>query len=151
MILGHNSLVNVQEQYQLVHPCQEDTIREAGLDLRIARHPEDTTVFYQEYEDVIVLYPRKFALALTQEVVHLPKELIGFCNLRSSLARRGILIPPTIVDPGFSGKLVIELVNMSESVVTISIGTRFLHLIIAECVAAVAYAGQYQGQFTESK
>ena len=114
MILGHNRL----QELNLVSPLLEDTIREAGLDLRIDHMlGEISSVPAGSEDETIIVYPKSFLLTLTKEIIRLPRNLIGFCNLRSSLARQGILIPPTIVDPGFEGKLVIELVNMGSATI----------------------------------
>jgi len=76
----------------------------------------------------------------------MPPDLIGFCNLRSTWARQGLFIPPTVVDPGFEGQLVIEIVNLSGTGIMLWERERFLHLILADCSGALPYTGQYQGQ-----
>jgi dCTP deaminase len=112
-----------------------ETIREAGLDLRL--------------EEPLYLRAKEFKLGLTMEVIKLSNTQIGFCNLRSTWARRGLIIPPTIVDPGFGGKLVIEVFNAGDGPIVIPANERFLHLVIALCTGAKSYNGQYQGQFLE--
>jgi len=133
MILGHCSLKKyIADGKLILKPVSEDSIREAGIDLRLYSHLE--------------LEPHTFKLAWTKEWIELPVELIGFCNLRSTFARMGISIPPTIVDPGFKGQLVIEVINMGDKPVELKEGDRFLHLILAKCEDASLYSGRYQGQ-----
>ncbi|KKM81402.1 hypothetical protein LCGC14_1330160 [marine sediment metagenome] len=135
MILGHHALRN--ENIIGHYGKNPDAFREAGLDLRL--------------QESIALMPGKFTLGLTAEIVRMPNDLMGFCNLRSSWARRGIIIPPTIVDPGFRGRLVIEMVNFSEEMIVLQEGERFLHLIIAKVTGAIPYCGQYQNQYMGEK
>jgi dCTP deaminase len=61
-----------------------------------------------------ILHPGDFALAPVFERVHMPDDLVGRLDGRSSLARLGIVVHATAgtVDPGFSGRLVCELSNL---------------------------------------
>ena len=83
----------------------------------------------------------------TLEYLELPNDAIAFVNLRSTYARLGLTIPPTIVDAGFRGQLTIEVVG-SEFPIKLKSGERFLHLIFAKTLTPVEkpYRGKYQGQ-----
>lgn len=65
------------------------------------------------YGSKFVLHPNDYALAPLFEFVKLPKNVLGRLDGRSSLGRLGIVVHSTAgsVDPGFSGHLVIELMN----------------------------------------
>lgn len=79
---------------------------------------EDATLpTYQQivvsYSDDFVLHPGEFVLGQTFESVHLPKNIFGHLDGRSSLGRQGIIVHATAcgVDPGFAGVLCLELSN----------------------------------------
>ncbi len=133
MILGHHEIKRlINERKMIIDPIDDETIREAGIDLRM-------------YEDVII--PSNSPLnAWTLEWIKLPNDVIGFCNLRSTFARMGLVIPPTIIDPSFEGHLVIEIFNGNDKPFVIRKGTRFLHVILAEVKGAIPYEGVYKGQ-----
>ncbi|MBS7640422.1 MAG: dCTP deaminase [Candidatus Bathyarchaeia archaeon] len=136
MIIGHNLIKKyIQSRKLVIEPFSDEIVREAGLDLRIA---EDTTMEGGEVK-----------LIWTLEYIRMPVDLIGFCNLRSTWARAGLIISPTIVDPGFEGQLVIEVYNPTRHPIKIAGGERFLHLILAKCEGAIPYRGRYQGQKLE--
>jgi len=61
-----------------------------------------------------VLQPREFVLATTHEWVKLPDNIAGRLEGRSSIGRLGVIIHSTaaLIDPGFSGKIVLELGNI---------------------------------------
>lgn len=65
------------------------------------------------YGRSFVLHPNDYALAPLFEFVKFPKNILGRLDGRSSLGRLGIVVHSTAgsVDPGFSGHLVIELMN----------------------------------------
>lgn len=132
MILGYYEVRKRLQNDLVIRPLNGDQIRENGVDLSMSNS--------------FTLMPKTFALAKTKEWIEFPVDLVGLCNLRSTYARRGLFIPPTVVDAGFKGKLVIEIVNFSENPYEFKEGERFLHLIIVECRGAKPYAGRYQYQ-----
>ncbi len=147
-----------------VEPLDNKIIRENGLDLRIGSEyceiMEDDEVFYireganvnklfkcGEAKDYVVLKPNRRYLLHTLEYLKLPPELMGFVELRSTFARLGIMMPPTIIDGGFEGQITIEVLSTSFPI-AIPIGTRFLHVVFAKLTTPVSrpYSGKYQGQ-----
>ena len=100
-------------------------------------------------KDGYVLHRGECVLAHTAEYVELPNYIVGLVNLKSSLARIGILIPPTVVDAGFKGQIVLELCSMHHSI-RLRPGMPFAHLVFDETKSLVAEdygkKGRYQGQ-----
>ncbi len=137
-------------------------MRENGLDLRIGGEYaiyayEGTVVKPCELEsarhlfrivkaDEVVIPPRNFVLLTAEEYVKMPGGVVRLANLRSTLARYSLVIPPTVVDAGFEGNITIEVVNMSPITIVLRRGMRFLHLILVKAEGRAAYAGMYQGQ-----
>ena len=162
MILGDRDLkYYLEKEWIVIEPLREDTVRENGVDLRVGNEiarfkktdkpfdPEDPDngYFIKETGDEFVINPGEHILMVTEEYIKLPNDVIAFVNLRSSFARLGIFVPPTIVDAGFEGQLTIEVVG-SEFPVKLRRGTRFLHLVFAKTLTPVEnpYRGRYQGQ-----
>ncbi|MEN3047755.1 MAG: dCTP deaminase [Candidatus Caldarchaeales archaeon] len=163
MILSDFDLWNYIKSGRLrVDPIFEDTVRENGLDLRIGEEiarlrpveevldtmDGDVRRFYQiERGGSFVIRPREHVLLHTVEYVSMPKDLMGFVNLRSTFARLGLSIPPTIIDADFEGQLTIEMVG-GEFPVRLHAGQRFLHVVFAKLTSEVSspYRGKYQGQ-----
>ncbi|MDJ0271530.1 MAG: dCTP deaminase [Candidatus Caldarchaeum sp.] len=163
MILSDFDLWNYIRNGRLrIEPFSEDVVRENGLDLRIGRQiarfnknskvfdtkKSDAANFYTlEEAEEFVINPHEHVLLHTLEYLALPKDLMGFVNLRSSYARIGLTIPPTIIDANFEGELTIELVG-GEFPVKLYSGDRFLHVVFARLSSIVEkpYTGKYQGQ-----
>jgi dCTP deaminase len=94
-----------------------------------------------------------FSLGCTREVLELPDDLMAFVELRSSWARKGFFLPPTIVDAGFKGNLTLEMLSFMVPPQE-AIGERFAHLIFAKTTSPCEpYRGMYTDQrgITESK
>lgn len=66
-------------------------------------------------ENPFVLHPGEFALGSTLEVITVPNDLMVTLHGKSSLGRLGLIIHSTAgyVDPGWQGRLTLELANVS--------------------------------------
>lgn len=142
-----------------IEPFSQDTVSNNGLDLRVGSEAAYLTKNISEaYLDktnaleifskkknskYIELPPLHFTLLHTLEYVSFPKDIVGFCNLRSTLARWGIIAPPTIIDAGFEGNITIEVFNASNVKLFLPINSRFLHVILVKAKGAEAYRGTY--------
>ena len=64
--------------------------------------------------EAFVIHPGEFVLGATLETITLPGDLAGRLEGKSSLGRLGIVIHSTAgkVDPGFNGRLVLEITNI---------------------------------------
>lgn len=150
----------------VIQPFAEGTIRENGIDFRItsevARHkphgadfifdPHDETHTLETYaitnEDRIVIGPNEQVLLSTMEYVELPDDIMGMVELRSTWARHGFSIPPTIIDAGFKGTITLEVVNNAPYSIALRPKERFAHTIFFKTSSRVenAYKGNYMGQ-----
>jgi len=150
----------------LIQPFDPSIIRENGVDLRLGdeycvlkydneeivdpynMHTDELAELYECYKaDEVVIKPHRHYLLHTLEYVKLPPELMGIVELRSTFARLGLIIPPTVIDGGFEGQLTIELLGGSFPV-KLKAGQRFLHVIFAKVTTPIErpYKGKYQGQ-----
>lgn len=107
-------------------------------------------------EGTIILPPTSFVLGCTNETVSIPNWLIGQLTGKSSLARRGLSIHATagFIDPGFSGRITLELKNDSGIPVTLTKHMRIGQLVLtATSLPALRPYGHpelgshYQGQY----
>ena len=162
MILSDKDIREYIEKNKLViDPIANDTIRENGVDSRIGdellrfvynKEPVDINdksildkVYSKEkIDNSFVIFPQERVLVKISERIKMPNDLVGMCNIRSTFARLGIAIPPTIVDAGYEGNLTIMMIGGNVPV-KISKGTRFLHLVFSTTLSEVQkpYAGNY--------
>lgn len=162
MILSAIDLQRAIKQGTLnIEPFTNETIRENGIDLRLSANVmrlsqssgilEIQSPKYDEFyvkeniTDKLIIGKFEKILVATVERVKLPNNLMAFCQLRSTFARAGISIPPTVVDAGFEGNLTIQLSGGSFPV-SIPTKTRFLHLVFAELKTPLTrgYEGKYK-------
>ncbi len=148
----------------IIRPFTPKIIRENGIDLRIgsqiARLVKSDEVldtgdvkanvepYYTiEEGEAFTIRPYEKVLLTTLEYIELPNDIMGFVELRSSFARLGLLMPPTIIDAGFKGNITLEIEG-SAFPVRLYKGQRFAHVIFAKTLNPVErpYRGRYQGQ-----
>ncbi|MEM3832084.1 MAG: dCTP deaminase [Thermoprotei archaeon] len=164
MILSDFDLRNyIMSKRIIIEPFVPEIIRENGLDLRLGnqlarmknvhvpfdtKHPSNISDYYVvENAESFIINPYEHVLTVTMEYLELPTDVMAFVELRSTFARLGLFIPPTIVDANFKGQLTIELIG-GPFPVKLYASERFLHLIFAKLTSPVEkpYSGKYQGQ-----
>ena len=76
--------------------------------------------------------PGHFAFLLTEEVVRIPENLMGWISLRSGIKFKGLVnISGFHVDPGFQGNLIYSVFNAGPSPIPVSRGDSLFKLWIA--------------------
>ena len=165
MLSGREILKLIKKGELAVNPLDASIIRENGIDLRIGNevavlinnpNPLDPEklgeVDLEEYfkvikiEDSFVLQPYMKILVTTLEYIKMPINVGGLVELRSTFARLGLSIPPTVIDAGFKGQITLE-VHGGAFPVILKKGVRFAHIVFMEIKGEpVPYRGRYQGQ-----
>lgn len=135
----------------LVDPAvDERQIQPASLDLRMGDEVMDfaTGRLVDPDGDTFSIHPWRFYLAATLDDVTLPNDLTASIENRSTFARQGLIphLAAGRVDPGWSGVLTLEMLNVSHTPVEIGIGERVVQLVIEPTrTPSAGYTGQFQG------
>jgi len=163
MILSDKTLKGMIASGELVvTPIDEKSIQPASIDCRLGDHfliveqnqmdiiTLDAEIKYREItSDSITIPPHSFLLATTQEYVEVPNNLTAFVEGRSSIGRIGLFIQNAgWVDPGFKGRITLELYNAGSLPIKLQAGKRICQLVFCSMdqSAENPYTGKYQGQ-----
>ena len=94
----------------------------------IAEYMESSTVPEGE---AFIIHPNEFALATTQEYVKVPDDLVARVEGLSSMGRLGVTMHVTAgyVDPGFEGRITLEISNIGAMPVALYPGQRVCQLV----------------------
>lgn len=135
MILSRPDILKYLEEKRLIiePEVSNDRIAQVSIDLRLGRKfsqfkekPKYISairvdpslwsapgLWDHNEADTFKLAPGGFVLTQTLEVVHIPHDLVGLVEGRSSWARVGITIHVTApkIDPGFNGPITLEMAN----------------------------------------
>lgn len=143
-------------------------IEEISVDLRLDNYFGEFTITEKPYIDLAneptelqfvekeffcdkyLLHPGRFVLAQTFEYIVIPNNIFAKVDGRSSLGRRGLLVHATAsyVDPGWKGRVVLELANLGEMPIELFPLMRIARLVFYKLNDPVkkGYDGQYSGQ-----
>ena len=173
--LSDEELLKLLESKELiVHPILDmDKIAGTKIDLRIdnsfhlikriSMDSYDPADFYRNkkspdyldshvvpYGNPFVLHPGELVLAPTFESLRIPKTHVGVLDGRSSLGRLGILVHVTAasVDPGFTGPLIAELLNVGRVPVDLYPLMRIGALSIAKIEGTVKISYKKDGKYS---
>ncbi|MCD6368407.1 MAG: dCTP deaminase [Thermoproteales archaeon] len=165
MLSGNRIIQLIKEKKLRIEPFDEATIRENGVDLRIGNEvavllnnpapldPDNLkSVDLREYYKILrldssfVLQPYMKVLLSTLEYISMPADIAALVELRSTFARLGLSIPPTVIDAGFEGQITLE-VHGGAFPVVLKRGMRFAHVVFFRIEGQpIPYKGRYQGQ-----
>lgn len=163
MILSDKTLKDMLAKGELVcEPLTPESVQPASIDCRLGTHflivedfnmgviNMDEEIKYREVEGPnLILPPHSFLLATTMEYVKLPNDLTAFVEGRSSIGRMGLFIQNAgWVDPGFEGRITLELYNANSLPIKLESGRRVCQLVFCKMdqIALNPYQGKYQGQ-----
>lgn len=128
---------------------------EAGYDIRIKQE-----VRFQKWEvtkTFMVLvkepgsrwmtnYNGRFCLASAIEEFTMPDDLTGIVHDKSTWARKGLSVFNTVIEPGWSGFLTLELVYHGDSELVIPAGSGIAQVMFHRTAQKARYIGKYQNQ-----
>jgi dCTP deaminase len=168
MVLSDFDLMNMIKSNRIkIEPFIDEIVRENGVDFRLdnemARHknlgpefvmdPSDSGAIEKAYDvqknlEKIIIGPHEQVLLSTMEHLELPDDVMSMVELRSTWARHGLCMPPTIIDAGFKGTITLEVFNNAPYSIALKPGTRFAHMIFIKTSSHVTnvYSGLYSGQ-----
>ncbi|MGC8687730.1 MAG: dCTP deaminase [Candidatus Micrarchaeia archaeon] len=168
MILSDFDLKNMIKSRRLViEPFVSEIVRENGIDFRladeVAHHAKTPKNFIMDPTDEesikkgykitkgqknIIIKPYEQVLLSTYEKVSMPDDIAGIVELRSTWARHGLSMPPTIIDAGFKGTITLEVFNNAPYAIALKPMLRFAHVIFIKTTSRVLnlYNGNYNMQ-----
>ena len=166
--LGKDELLKLIENGILrIEPFQKEQVGPASINLHLGnsfRVFEKTRDVFHVREDAdykqltravkvdrngsFLIMPNELVEGITEESVTLPSALSGRIEGRSRFARLGLLIHLSsgFIQPGSTGKVVLEMLNVSPLPLALHPGTAICQVIIEEARGATKYQGAFAGQ-----
>ena len=136
-ILGKNKLIEMIEEYKVVYPFNQNLLDGDGYVLTVN---EDTSLNYLEHRNLI-----------SHEVVFTPPNFVAHLTAKSKYGRMGLsFLNAAKVHSGFVGRLALELVNLNNERVPITIkkGDPLMHMeFITREGTPSPYMGEYLFQY----
>jgi len=154
-LLALEPIKNMEECKRVAHGTSYG-LTEAGYDIRLK---QDIRFRFVEYDrgypptpylvvDSERIYGR-FCLASAIEEFQMPENLVGIVHDKSTLARKGLSVFNTVIEPGFCGGLTLELVFHGSEDLHLPADIGIAQVLFHEICSPVRYNGKYQGQSTD--
>ena len=136
-ILGKDKLKELIEQYKCIYPYDYNLLDGDGYILTVK---EETTLNYLEHKNLT-----------TYEIVFTPPNYVAHMTAKSKYGRMGLsFLNAAKAHSGFIGRLVLELVNLSNDrrPITIKRGDPFMHIeFVTREGTPAPYTGNYMFQY----
>lgn len=134
----------------LINPFDEGQVQGATYDLRVGEQGATTsTKKLVNIKDVgyLLLQPGDFGILIILEEIRLGPQYAGRFGLRSKYARKGLIATTgPQVDPGYHGRLIIGITNLTPRAISLPYKDDFLSIELHRLEEATTkpYTGPYQ-------
>lgn len=161
MVLSDRDILECMRRGDIkIEPFEEHLVQPASVDLRLGNEfrlfrrlgkpfVDPKTDEFTEYTEVtsvgdgeyIIVHPGEFLLGTTLEYICLSDSYVGRLEGRSSLGRLGIQIHSTAghIEPGFEGKLVLEISNVGLMPIALYPGMRICQVSFEKLSSPAMY------------
>lgn len=169
-MLNDLQLASLVSRSNLVFPYAAEHLQPTSIDLTLdndllipyfnegdywsheaVNYPEEQCQWIERQFSHYDVKSKYFLLASTAETINMPNDHAGFVTGKSTLARRGLQIETAgLIDPGFSGKITLEITNNAPYLFRLTAGMLIAQIYVFKIdEPAVDYSvrGHYQGQF----
>lgn len=134
-------LLESNPRYNFVDIKNPQTIRKNIL-IPSAYKGSDDALHHVFYID-----PHGYMIGQTNETFNIPENVFGVCVGKSTYARAGIIVNVTPLEPGWYGKLTLEISNVTSNRVCVYVDEGICQIVFFEGqIPDKIYKGLYNGQ-----
>lgn len=155
MILNNEQIVAAYRKGDIViEPFAEDQVQAATYDLRVGEQGATTSskkVINIRENGYLLLNPGDFATVTALEIIRLGPQYAARFGLRSKFARKGLIATTgPQIDPGYHGRLIIGITNLTPKPATLAYQDDFLSVEFHRLSepSTKPYSGPYQDKLT---
>lgn len=140
-------ILNMEPEKKKTHGVSYG-LGEAGYDVRINQTVRfrNGRVTVIDADAQVEHYDGRFTLASTMEEFNIPPTIVGIVHDKSTWARQGLSVFNTVIEPGWKGKLTLELVYHGNTDLVIPRGAGIAQIVFHEISEPAQYSGKYQNQ-----
>jgi deoxycytidine triphosphate deaminase len=112
------------------------------------RRPADRTL---DGHNRWVVNPHSSYDLVTRHSVEIPEGMVGWCHIRSTLSRNGVILSGGLYDAGYDGVIGFTIHNLTNNVLHLDPGVRVAQFIMGTAETAHLYDGHYNQNGGHSK
>lgn len=155
MVLSKDGITYCCQQMNLIENYRPENIQACSYDLRMGNQyyyykkgDHGVKIRTLQEGELLKIPPNAICYVITEESVHMPKDLTASISLSFGLIKRGVMLaaqPP--YDPGYEGKTVALLHNLSNAPVKIERGQHILNMVFTKLSIPVKSEQMYEGDY----
>lgn len=138
--LGVKELIKLQESKQIILPFEQQRVKNGAYELSLGAEVYLTDAQTGKVELLdesknrqVDINPGQFALLLTREKVHVPKDKIAFISIKAGEKLKGLVnVSGFHVDPGFNDHLIFSVYNAGPSTIVLNYGVPYFPIWFSE-------------------
>jgi deoxycytidine triphosphate deaminase len=154
-VIGRETLLRLKDKLFTNHSYDLQNFDLSSYGLRVAgKEILLNGKYYKVYDrDQIDILPHQITFVSTEEILKLPYNLMGQVILRFGYSSKGLDLLAGHIDPLFEGRVVLALLNNSNSPITIIPGDSIANLIIHQVSQDILISNElldgYKKKFTK--
>lgn len=155
MVLSKDGIAYCCEHLNLIDGYCAENIQACSYDLRLGgqyyyykKGEHNVNICSLKDGETLKIPPNAICYVITEEAVNMPDDLTASISLAFGLIKKGVMLsaqPP--YDPGYCGKTVALLHNLSNKPVKIKRGDHILNIVFTKLSIPVPTAQLYQGSY----
>ena len=162
MVLSKSEIMHrcEDENEKLITPFCHDNIQACSYDLTMGSqyyfhkkaYGDAVYVSTLQKDEILRIPPHAICYVITEESVNMPLDLTASISLSFGLISSGVMLaaqPP--YDPGYSGKTVALLHNLSDQYIKIKRGQHILNMVFTRLDEPISEADKYHGKYQDLK
>jgi dCTP deaminase len=143
--------VRLAEEFLLVLPNARAPKGASHVQYIDPKEPQVVRKCVSRAGEIVLVEPNQTLLGKTIETFHMPDDVVGHLAAKSTYARSGLTVNFTVLEPGWSGELTVEISNLSAFAVAIYPGEGIGQVVFhrGQFMCETSYAdrvGKYQNQ-----
>lgn len=128
--LGYYDIIHELGKNILIYPLDKCIIKGSSIDLSASKYAWSIKSQKSLVEnDVITIPPNDTAIIFTNETIYVSEKICGTYHPKVTLVSKGLSHIATTLDPCFIGISIISMTNLSNTDITIPVGSNFVSIM----------------------
>ena len=154
MLTGQQIVELIQNGRLVVEPLTPRyQIGPCSLDIRVGtqfqRGHSSMPIERLDFGKSVTIEPNEYLRFVTLEILKFPDNVSGIVTLWGGFSSIGLLMPPTRIDPGWRGKLVLGVFNLSPNTIRLFVGQRIASISLFKLEKKVPAPYQDIGKYMD--
>lgn len=143
-MLNHERLISMLGKDLIIYPLNLDKVKSASVDLTLGSFAWSLNTTKRIFADdsdskTISILAKETICILTKETLALNNKIVGIVFPKLHISSRGVIMNSTLVEPNYTGCLMLTLYNSSDSNLKLDLDKSVARLVLSEHEKGTSY------------